>query len=210
MCETQWGLVTAKEINRSELQNSSSTHALLDKPSAWVARFAPLIPSGEVLDLACGSGRHARLLAHLGHPVLAVDRDPIALQNTAGMSITTMHADLEGEDAAWPFAAGRFAGIVVTNYLYRPLFPQIFHGLAQGGVLIYETFARGNERFGKPSNPLFLLRQGELLELATRESGLALQVIAFEDGYTDIPRPAMVQRICIIRTNAPPHPSACV
>jgi SAM-dependent methyltransferase len=182
------------------LQISSSPHTLLDKPSAWVARFAPLIPAGEVLDLACGSGRHARLLACLGHPVLAVDRDPIALQNTVGASITTLLADLE-EDAAWPFAAGRFAGIVVANYLHRPLFPQIFRGLAQGGVLIYETFAQGNEHFGKPSNPLFLLRHGELLDIA-KESGLTLQVLAFEDGYVDTPRPAMVQRICIIRADA--------
>jgi SAM-dependent methyltransferase len=158
-----------------------------------VRRFAPLVPAGEVLDLACGSGRHARLLASLGHPVLALDRDPAALASSAGPGITPMQYDLEAQGAPWPFEAGRFAGIVVTNYLHRPLMAHLMKSLAPNGVLIYETFGAGNEAFGKPSNPDFLLRPGELLAVASQG---VLRVIAFEDGYTGEPRPAMVQRLC--------------
>jgi SAM-dependent methyltransferase len=165
----------------------------MDAASSWVRRFAPLVPAGEVLDLACGSGRHARLLASRGHPVLALDRDPAALAATAGPGIETMQHDLEIDAAAWPFAPGRFAGIVVTNYLHRPLMAGLMKSLSPGGILIYETFAAGNEKFGKPSNPDFLLRPGELLEHARAAS---LSVIAFEDGATAKPRPARVQRLC--------------
>ncbi|MDL2357797.1 MAG: methyltransferase domain-containing protein, partial [Pseudomonadota bacterium] len=142
-----------------------SAHSAVDQPSPWVARFAALIPAGEVLDLACGGGRHARLLAGLGHPVSALDRDREALALAAGAGITTLEVDLErGDDgAAWPFAAGRFAGIVVTNYLHRPLLAALAASLRPDGVLIYETFADGNAAFGKPSNPAFLLAPGELL-----------------------------------------------
>lgn len=168
-------------------------HAPTDKPSPWVRRFAAALPAGEVLDLACGSGRHARLLAQLGHPVIAVDRDPQALAASAGPGITTLQHDLEGEGARWPFEAGRFAGIVVTNYLHRPLMQDLANSLASGGVLIYETFALGNEAFGKPSNPAFLLRPGELLALA-QEGGLT--VLAYEDGVVNDPKPARVQRLC--------------
>jgi SAM-dependent methyltransferase len=170
------------------------SHAAPDEPSTWVGRFAALIPPGEVLDLACGGGRHARLLAAAGHQVLAVDRDTAALDRAAGKGIRTLQVDLENPaegGAVWPFEAGRFAGIVVTNYLHRRLFPHMVASLAPEGVLIYETFAQGNERFGKPSNPAFLLAPGELLEAAR-----ALRVIAFEDGYVALPKPAMVQRIC--------------
>jgi SAM-dependent methyltransferase len=146
-----------------------------------------------VLDLACGSGRHAHHLAALGHPVIALDRDADALALAAGAGITTVQADLEAEGATWPFAPGRFAGIVVTNYLHRPLMAQIAASLRPDGVLIYETFAAGNEAFGKPSNPAFLLARGELLEHA-RRAGLA--VLAFEDGYCAAPKPAMLQRLC--------------
>jgi SAM-dependent methyltransferase len=173
---------------------------MVDQPSAWVARFAPLMPPGETLDLACGGGRHARLLASLGHPVVALDRDPLALarvtQGAAGQGIATLEYDLEAPGAAWPFAPGRFAGIVVTNYLHRPLLPDLARALAPGGILVYETFAHGNERFGKPSNPAFLLAPGELLD-AARQAGL--QVIAYEDGVTAQPRPARVQRLCAAR-----------
>jgi SAM-dependent methyltransferase len=161
--------------------------------SPWVRRFAGLAPAGQVLDLACGAGRHARLFAALGHPVLALDRDPLALAAAAGPGIDTMHYDLELDGAPWPFAAGRFAAIVVTNYLHRPLLPQLAASLAPDGVLIYETFALGNEAFGKPSNPDFLLRPGELLGLA-HDAGL--RVIAFEDGHVTKPKPAMLQRLC--------------
>jgi SAM-dependent methyltransferase len=168
----------------------------MDQPSHWVRRFAPLVPPGEVLDLACGSGRHARLFAALGHPVLALDRDDAALAATAGEGIQAMAYDLEAEGAAWPFEPGRFAGIVVTNYLHRPLMAALMGSLAPDGVLIYETFAIGNETFGKPSNPDFLLRRGELVEHASKAG---LSVIAFEDGFVEQPKPAMVQRLCASR-----------
>jgi SAM-dependent methyltransferase len=166
----------------------------MDNPSGWVRRFAPLVPPGEVLDLACGSGRHARLFAALGHPVLAVDRDPAALAAAAGQGVTTLAYDLEAVCATFPFGAGRFAGIVVTNYLHRPLMAQLLASLAPAGVLIYETFAVGNEAFGKPSNPAFLLRPGELLEQAAQGG---LRVIGYEHGRVERPKPAVVQRICM-------------
>lgn len=163
-------------------------------PSPWVRRFAPLIPSGgSVLDLACGSGRHARLLAALGYRVEAVDRNAEALASLAGVAgITTRMADLEG--GAWPYAAARFDGIVVANYLFRPRLGDLLAALKPGGVLIYETFMLGNEAFGKPSSPEFLLRPGELLDVARP----TLSVVAFEQGRVDTPRPAVVQRLCAI------------
>lgn len=165
-----------------------------EKPSGWVLRWAGRIASGsEVLDLACGGGRHSRHLAGLGYRVLAVDRNESALAGLRGTEgVETLVADLES--GAWPLGGRRFGGIVVTNYLHRPLFPHILSALSPSGVLIYETFAAGNERFGKPSNPAFLLRPGELLE-ATR----GLRVIAYEDLEVSEPRPAMVQRICAVQ-----------
>jgi SAM-dependent methyltransferase len=177
-----------------------AAHAPLAAASPWVLRFAPLMPAGEVLDLACGSGRHVRLLAGLGHPVLAVDRDAQALAACAAPGVATEQHDLEN-GAPWPYPGRKFAGVVVTNYLHRPLFKHLFEALAPGGVLVYETFAFGNGRFGKPSNPDFLLRAGELIEQA-RQSGSDLRIIAYEDGYVSEPRPAMVQRICVVRTPA--------
>jgi len=163
--------------------------------SEWVRRFAPLAGQGEVLDLACGSGRHARHFAELGHPVLAVDRDLQALTDAGGEHIATLQFDLEDGVSQWPFAAGRFAAIVVTNYLHRPLFRYLAQSLAPDGVLIYETFAIGNEAFGKPSNPDFLLHQGELLAQAAANG---LRVLAFEDGFSATPKAAMVQRLCAV------------
>jgi len=159
-------------------------------PSAWVARWAALIrPGGEVLDVACGAGRHARLLARMGFEVDAVDRDPaVFVDPPAGVRL--LKADIEMEP--WPYAGRRFDGIVVTNYLHRPLLPVLVDALETGGVLVYETFARGNERFGKPSNPAFLLAPGELLEAVRGR----LRVVAYEDRVVDLPRPAAVQRIC--------------
>ncbi|WP_020654995.1 class I SAM-dependent methyltransferase [Massilia niastensis] len=162
-------------------------------PSGWVARFASLAPAGEALDLACGTGRHARLLAARGHAVLAVDRKPEVLATAAGPGITTMEYDLEAEGAPWPFEAGRFAAIVVTNYLHRPLFPHLAASLRPDGILIYETFAQGNQVYGKPSNPAFLLAPGELLAMAAAGG---LQVLAYEDGHIASPHPAQVQRLC--------------
>lgn len=182
--------------------HSPSTHHSLAEPSPWVTRFAPLIGAGEVLDLACGSGRHAKWLAARGHAVVAVDRDEAALALAAGPGIQTMQIDLEGdEESAWPFEPERFAAIVVTNYLHRPLFPHMLRSLAREGLLIYETFAIGNERFGKPSSPRFLLQPAELLQLCA-----GLKVVAFEDGYVSQPKPAMIQRICA--TSAGPESRA--
>jgi len=166
-------------------------------PSPWVVRFAPLIAKGgPILDLACGSGRHTRFLAAGGHPVVALDRNAEALaplRSLAGVEV--LLADLEGGNP-WPLAGRRFAGIIVTNYLHRPLFPAIIDAIAEDGILIYETFALGNETFGKPSNPDFLLRPGELLETVQG----SLRVVAFEEGIIAVPQPAVVQRICAVRS----------
>ncbi len=167
----------------------------LPEPSHWVKRFAPLIAEGgAVLDLACGGGRHARLLAGMGYTVEAVDRDAAALETMAGSdNVTTRCADLEG--GPWPYGGSGFAGIIVSNYLWRPLLPQLLAALDPGGVLIYETFMLGHERFGKPTNPVFLLRPGELLDVVRTR----LTVVAFEQGEVMTPRPSVVQRICAIR-----------
>ncbi|MEQ8402448.1 MAG: hypothetical protein RH978_15715 [Roseitalea porphyridii] len=161
--------------------------------SSWVLRFAPLIENGAaVLDLACGSGRHSQLFLESGHPVLAVDRDLSRLGVLAGHpQLECLACDLE--DGSLPaFFERRFGGIVVTNYLHRALFEAIAGALAPAGILIYETFAKGNERFGKPSNPAFLLDEGELLSAFTDR----LKIIAFEDVVLQEPRPAAVQRLC--------------
>lgn len=164
----------------------------LSTPSDWVVRWARLIPQGSVLDLACGTGRHARYLASLGYDVIGVDRDREALAALSGATrVTTICADLEN-GSPWPLPGRRFAGIVVTNYLYRPLFPRLLESLGPGGVLIYETFALGNERFGRPANPHFLLRAAELLDAFAAE----LTVVAFEQGVVSSPCPGVVQRFC--------------
>jgi SAM-dependent methyltransferase len=167
-----------------------------EKPSPWVERFLPLIAAGgPVLDLACGNGRHSLLLAERGYRVEAVDRDAVALAGIAAREprVTVRSADLEG--GPWPYHGSAFDGILVTNYLYRPLLPMLLNALEVNGVLIYETFMVGNERFGKPANPAFLLRQGELLDVVRRR----LTVVAFEQGEVELPRAAMVQRLCATR-----------
>ncbi|HEY7655314.1 MAG TPA: class I SAM-dependent methyltransferase [Burkholderiales bacterium] len=168
----------------------------LHTPSAWVTRWADRVPAGgPVLDVACGDGRHARYFAKRGHPVDAVDRDPEVTARLAGTpGVTSRCADIEA--GPWPYAGQQFAGIVVANYLHRPLIPRLLEALAPGGVLIYETFAAGNERFGRPSNPDFLLRPGELLEAVRGR----LNVIAYEELEVSEPRPAMVQRICAVNS----------
>lgn len=168
-------------------------------PSPWVTRFAPLIAAGgEVLDLACGSGRHARWLAGRGFRVEAVDRDAVALELLAAVPhITIREADLEG--GPWPYEGRQFDAIVVTNYLFRQRLPLLLTALAHGGVLIYETFMIGNERFGKPSNPDFLLRSHELFE---RVAG-SCTVLAYEQGEVSEPKPAVIQRICAVKGHAP-------
>ncbi|HEX7249576.1 MAG TPA: class I SAM-dependent methyltransferase [Burkholderiales bacterium] len=157
-------------------------------PSEWVVRWAPSVARGPVLDLACGSGRHARFFKGLGFEVTAVDRDAVDLDG-----IRFVKADLEN-GSPWPLGEQRFGAIVVTNYLHRPLFARIREALAEGGVLIYETFMAGNERFGRPSNPEFLLKPGEL-----RAAFAGLQELGFEEGEVERPKPAMVQRICALK-----------
>lgn len=169
-------------------------------PSPWVTVHLDQIPrTGRVLDLACGQGRHARLLAEHGYSVLAVDRDQLALDSLACLpDIETRCLDLEG--TVWPLAGEGFAGIIVTNYLWRPHFADLALTLQAGGMLIYETFMLGNERFGKPSNPAFLLAPGELQSLA-QDAGL--EVLAFAEGEVMTPRPAMTQRLMARAGQAP-------
>lgn len=165
------------------------------EPSAWIARFAHLVPVGaRVLDLACGRGRHARFFAGRGCRVVALDRDAAALASLDAVAGVATHiADLEA--AAWPLAGERFDAIVVTNYLHRPLFPHLIAALADDGTLLYETFARGNEAYGRPSNPAFLLAPGELLRLVEP----ALTVVAFEQGQVLVEgRGAVVQRLAAV------------
>lgn len=177
-----------------------------DEPSRWIARFAALIaPGARVLDLACGHGRHSRFFAARRCEVVAIDRDAQALAMLAGLArVTTMAADLERGD--WPLAGERFDAIVVANYLHRPLLPLLLDALAGDGTLLYETFASGNEAYGRPANPDFLLAQDELLSVARER----LTVIAFEQGLVSGARLAVVQRVAAVgrdRRWPPPLPA---
>ncbi|UYN97991.1 MAG: class I SAM-dependent methyltransferase [Enhydrobacter sp.] len=161
--------------------------------SPWIVRWSGLIPPGApVLDVAAGGGRHARHFASLGHRVTAIDRDTTAL--VAGPNLEIVTADLE-DGSAWPLANRRFAAVVVTNYLHRPLMPMLLNAVEPGGALLYETFMVGNDRFGKPSRPEFLLRDGELLEAVRGR----FSVVAYEARLVSTPRMAMVQRIAARR-----------
>jgi SAM-dependent methyltransferase len=178
--------------------------------SPWVQRWSSLVPAGgTVLDVACGLGRHTRCFLARGHRVFAVDRSAAAIDGVRALApsdigerLETRVADLES--GPWPFAGQRFDAVVVTNYLWRPLLPVIVDSVAPGGALIYETFAAGNEAYGKPSRADFLLQSGELLVACA-----GLRVVAFEDGYLDGP-PRRVQRIAAVRAGAdgswPPLP----
>lgn len=156
-------------------------------PSEWVVRWAPRIARGTVLDVACGRGRHSQLFLQKNLKVTAIDRDP---QNIPGARF--VQADLE--NGPWPLEGEAFEGIVVTNYLHRPLLPKLAASLREGGVLIYETFMVGNEKFGRPSNPAFLLQPGEL-----RMAFGDLQVLGFEEGPVTAPKPSVIQRLCAMR-----------
>ena len=165
-------------------------------PSAWVQRFHTCIaPGGRVLDLACGRGRHARMLASAGFDVVAADRDAEALGALAQVAgVRACEIDLEN-GAAWPWQPGSFDAVVVTNYLHRPGFDRLCGLVRAGGMLIYETFMHGNARFGRPANPDFLLAPHELLD-RTRPM---FTVVAFEQGETRAPSAAMRQRLCAVR-----------
>ena len=168
-----------------------ATHAA---PSPWIVRFAPLIPPGaRVLDVACGQGRHSRFLAARLCDVVAVDRDSQALVALAGVPrVTTIAADLEG--GPWPLPGQQFDAIVVANYLHRPLFPKLLDSLDRNGAFLYETFAAGNETYGRPSNPQHLLAADELLSLLRER----LTIVAFEQGLVGAARPAVMQRIAAV------------
>ena len=168
-----------------------------EEASPWITRWSHLVPAGgTVLDLACGRGRHMRWFAARGHRVTGVDRDAEALATLRDVG-ETIAADIE--NGPWPLAGRRFDAVVVTNYLWRPLFPQILASVAPGGVLLHETFAIGNETVGKPSRPDFLLAPGELL----RAYGAELRVVAFEDGFLEEPS-RFVQRIAAVRERPGP------
>lgn len=167
----------------------------LPPPSDWVRRWSRLLaPQSSVLDIGCGQGRHMKLLAEQGHAVTGIDISPVATRAAAVFGETVL-ADIE--NAAWPLMDGlrarQFDGVIVTNYLWRPLFARIVESLTPGGLLIYETFTDGQEKIGRPSRPDFLLRRGELLTAFDR-----LQLIGFEEGFLDQP-PRCVQRIVATR-----------
>ena len=165
-------------------------------PADWIVRHGPRIPAGgAVLDLACGAGRHTLWFLARGHPVTAVDRDRTLLTPLAAAGAQTLQADLEAGD--WPLPGCSFDGVVVVDYLWRPLLPRLVGAVAPGGVLLYETFGRGNERFGRPRNPEFLLAPGELLEVVHG----SLQVVAYEHGIA--PGPAVRQRLCAVAAPEP-------
>ena len=172
-----------------------------EPPSDWVKRWSHLVkPQGRMLDVACGYGRHANYFSELNHLVTLVDRsqesmDAITLPPQVCEKVV---ADIE--NGPWPFAGRQFDAIVVTNYLWRPLMPSLLASLAPGGVLLYETFAQGNETVGKPSRPDFLLRPGELITVCKD-----LVVVAFEDGFIQAAggKPArFIQRVAAVRQDA--------
>jgi SAM-dependent methyltransferase len=190
----------------------------IESASPWVRRFLPLIPKnhGPVLDLASGAGRHTRLLLNAGYEVWSLDKDASLLAPLASLGARCFQFDLEsggdadGSHIDFPFELETFSAIVVTNYLYRPILSRLMALLKENGVLIYETFAIGNEAFGRPKNPDFLLRPGELLQhfLSNPVPDRAGHCIAYEHGMIESPKPALVQRICVrsvsVSTDAAP------
>lgn len=164
------------------------------RTSAWVERFLPGVrPGGRILDIACGNGRHLRLALEHGYHVTGVDRDLSGVEDLSKRSgVQLVRADLEGRQP-FPFADQVFDGVIVTNYLSRRILPTLVAAVARDGLLVYETFAVGNELLGRPSNPDFLLRPGELIEAV----GPRLVTIAYEH-VTLTDRPRRVQRIAAV------------
>jgi len=162
--------------------------------SDWVQRWSYLVaPGGAVLDVACGSGRHMRWFTERGHRVTGIDRDDAAMASAAAHG-TVITADIE--NGPWPLTGQTFDAVVVTNYLWRPLWPQILASVKPGGVLIYETFAHGQGSVGRPSRPEFLLQPGELLRLCAD-----WHTVAYEHGVLSGPT-RFVQRIVAIPSPA--------
>jgi SAM-dependent methyltransferase len=163
-------------------------------PSRWLTRFSHLVrPGGHVLDVAAGNGRHCQWFLESEHPVLALDRDLSQIAWLRHPLLERCEADLE-DGAGWPLGDRAFDAVIVTNYLWRSLFDDIIGAVRHDGVLIYETFAEGNERYGRPHRPEFLLQPGELLaRVAPR-----LEIVAYEHGYSDYPTDRVIQRICAI------------
>jgi SAM-dependent methyltransferase len=200
----------SKEMVKPDKKSQLRRYLEITEPSLWVTRFAPLVPKNQpVLDLACGNARHARLFLARGHSVVALDRNVEPLDDlTANANAEIIGVDLEDgghpEDGCnWPLAGRSFAGIVVVNYLYRPLFPYILDAVADGGVLIYETFARGNEKYRRPRNPDHLLMDGELIDLVKDR----FRIVCFEQGLVEKgPLPGVIQRICAVNGGAGPSP----
>ena len=179
--------------------NSSPAPHSSAAPSDWLLRWAHLLPAGgRVLDLACGRGRHLRWAAAQGFAVTGIDRDAAALAASLDLSnagsAELISADIENNP--WPLPGRQFEALLVFNYLWRPLWPDLIAALAPGAVLVYETFAAGNASVGKPSRPDFLLQPGELLQ---RCAGLT--VVAYEDGFLDAPA-RFVQRVVALRPAA--------
>lgn len=172
-----------------------------ETPSAWIQRWSHLLPDAcTALDVACGGGRHMQWLASRGHAVLGVDRSTEALALASAFG-RTLQVDIE--NGPWPLAGQTFGAVVVTNYLWRALWPRITDTVAPGGVLLYETFAQGNETVGKPSRPDFLLRPGELLQVC---ADAGLRVVAYEDGFLPSPD-RFVQRVAAVRPHAGAAPA---
>jgi SAM-dependent methyltransferase len=174
----------------------TTSSARASVPSPWLSRFLPLIASGgRVLDLAAGQGRHVRLLRDAGHRVVAADRDVAALKVAFSNDSSCEIKEIDLEDGSPWRLGGSYHGIVVVHYLWRPLLTELPAALAPGGVLLYETFMRGNERLGRPREPDFLLEPGELLAAFAGR----LTIVAFEQGEVAVPRPAVIQRLAAVK-----------
>lgn len=188
----QRGYIHQVAAPRNTPMPSSCPHGF-QAPSPWVWRFSALVaPGASILDVACGGGRHMRWFAQRGHPVTGVDRDPAAIDATRELGETVL-ADIE--NGPWPFPNRQFGAVVVTNYLWRPLFPTLLGSVVEGGTLIYETFAAGNETVGRPARSDFLLQPGELIQIC---EGTQWHIVAYEDGFLSNPD-RFVQRIAAVR-----------